>query len=133
MIPAITAERPKIYSVTLIMMNRDGSLISAWRTGSIFIRQKRTSCAAEAEADALTTGYNDERIAYGRKKMEQISATGAEMVVVPCHSCHGQLNNIKKEYGMENLTCKIPLGACCRLPYTVILLKPYHICGLTIT
>ncbi len=54
----------------------------------------------------LTTGYNDERIAYGRKKMEQIRATGAEMVVVPCHSCHGQLNSIKKEYGMENLTVK---------------------------
>jgi Fe-S oxidoreductase len=55
---------------------------------------------------ALTTGYNDERIAYGKKKMEQIRATGAEMVVVPCHSCHGQLNSIKKEYGMENLTVK---------------------------
>lgn len=54
----------------------------------------------------LTTGYNDERIAYGKKKMEQIRATGAEMVIVPCHSCHGQLNSIKKEYGMENLTVK---------------------------
>jgi len=38
--------------------------------------------------------------------MEQIRATGAEMVVVPCHSCHGQLNSIKKEYDMENLTVK---------------------------
>jgi Fe-S oxidoreductase len=38
--------------------------------------------------------------------MEQIRSTGAEMVVVPCHSCHGQLNSIKKEYGMENLTVK---------------------------
>lgn len=55
---------------------------------------------------ALTTGYNDERIAYGKRKMEQIRATGAEMVVVPCHSCHGQLNSIKKEYGMENLSVK---------------------------
>lgn len=55
---------------------------------------------------ALTTGYNTERILYGKKKMEQIRATGAEMVVVPCHSCHGQLNSIKKEYGMENLTVK---------------------------
>lgn len=54
----------------------------------------------------LTTGYNNERIAYGRNKMEQIRATGAEMVVVPCHSCHGQINSIKKEYGMENLTVK---------------------------
>ncbi|MEW6261043.1 MAG: (Fe-S)-binding protein [Thermodesulfobacteriota bacterium] len=51
----------------------------------------------------LTTGYNDERVFYGRKKMDQIRETGAEMVVVPCHSCHGQLNAIKKTYGMDDL------------------------------
>jgi Fe-S oxidoreductase len=51
----------------------------------------------------LTTGYNTERIWYGRKKMEQIRETGAEMVVVPCHSCHGQLNAIKREYDMAEL------------------------------
>jgi len=51
----------------------------------------------------LTTGYNRERIFYGRRKMEQIRASGAQMVVVPCHSCHGQLNSIKEEYGMADL------------------------------
>ena len=55
---------------------------------------------------ALTTGYNDERIYYGRRKMEQIRATGASMVVVPCHSCHGQLQNIKTHYGFEDLQVK---------------------------
>ncbi len=55
---------------------------------------------------ALTTGYHQERIYYGRRKMAQISATGASMVVVPCHSCHGQFNNIKAEYGMKDLTVK---------------------------
>jgi Fe-S oxidoreductase len=54
----------------------------------------------------LTTGYNEERVFYGRKKMDQIKATGAQMVVVPCHSCHGQLNNIKAEYAMEDLEVK---------------------------
>ncbi len=54
----------------------------------------------------LTTGYNKERIFYGRKKMEQIRETRAEMVVVPCHSCHGQLSSIKAEYGMEHLQVK---------------------------
>ncbi|MFH1982164.1 MAG: (Fe-S)-binding protein [Pseudomonadota bacterium] len=54
----------------------------------------------------LTTGYTEERIFYGRKKMEQIKATGAEMVIVPCHSCHGQLNAIKTEYEMAGLTVK---------------------------
>jgi Fe-S oxidoreductase len=38
--------------------------------------------------------------------MEQIKASGATMVVVPCHSCHGQLNNIKETYGMAELTVK---------------------------
>jgi Fe-S oxidoreductase len=54
----------------------------------------------------LTTGYNEERIHYGRRKMDQIKATGADMIVVPCHSCHGQLNNIKKEHDMDGLVVK---------------------------
>ena len=55
---------------------------------------------------ALTTGYNEERIHYGRRKMEQIRATRAEMLVLPCHSCHGQINNIKESYAMEDLEVK---------------------------
>ncbi len=55
---------------------------------------------------ALTTGYNEERIHYGGRKMDQIRAADAKMVVVPCHSCHGQLNSIKSEYGLEGLTVK---------------------------
>jgi len=39
-------------------------------------------------------------------KMNQIRAAGAGMLVVPCHSCHGQFNSIKKEYGMEDLDVK---------------------------
>jgi len=38
--------------------------------------------------------------------MEQIKATGASMVVVPCHSCHGQLENIKSHYDFEDLQVK---------------------------
>ncbi len=55
---------------------------------------------------ALTSGYNDERIHYGRRKMDQIRAAGARMIVVPCHSCHGQLNNLKSQYDFEDLTVK---------------------------
>jgi Fe-S oxidoreductase len=40
------------------------------------------------------------------KKIDQIKGTGAGMLVVPCHSCHGQFNNIKKEYGMADLEVK---------------------------
>lgn len=54
----------------------------------------------------LTTGYNDERILYGRRKMDQIRSSGAGMVVLPCHSCHGQINAIKETYGMKDLVVK---------------------------
>jgi Fe-S oxidoreductase len=67
-------------------------------------RQNQFCCGGGG--GALTTGYNDERIFYGRKKMAQIKAAGAEMVVVPCHSCHGQLNSIKEAYGMGELKVK---------------------------
>ena len=67
---------------------------------------KRDQFCCGGGGGTMTTGYNEERIFYGRKKMDQIKATGAEMVVVPCHSCHGQLNSIKKEYEMEGLEVK---------------------------
>jgi len=38
--------------------------------------------------------------------MSQIKAAGANMVVVSCHSCHAQLNSIKKEFGMDELEVK---------------------------
>jgi Fe-S oxidoreductase len=67
-------------------------------------RQHQICCGGGG--GALTTGYHEERVYYGRRKMEQIEASGAAMIVVPCHSCHGQLNNIKKSYGLQDLTVK---------------------------
>ncbi len=55
---------------------------------------------------ALVNGYNDERIRYGGRKMEQIRQSGADIIVVPCHSCHGQLENIKEIFGMPELEVK---------------------------
>lgn len=67
-------------------------------------RQHQICCGGGG--GALTTGYHEERVYYGRRKMEQIEASGAAMIVVPCHSCHGQLNNIKKNYGLQELSVK---------------------------
>lgn len=39
----------------------------------------------------MLTPFVDERFLYGAKKTDQIRRTGAELVVVPCHSCHGQI------------------------------------------
>ena len=52
---------------------------------------------------ALVNGYSEQRLHYGRRKMEQIKASGASMLVVSCHSCHGQIDNIKAQFGMEDL------------------------------
>jgi hypothetical protein len=32
--------------------------------------------------------------------------SNAKMLEIPWHSCHGQVNNIKKEYGMADLEAK---------------------------
>lgn len=67
-------------------------------------RQNQICCGGGG--GALVTGYNKERIDYGRRKMNQIKKTGAEMVVVPCHSCHSQLTNLAEEYDMGELQVK---------------------------
>lgn len=35
--------------------------------------------------------YEEERLKHGRFKAEQIKATGAELVIAPCHNCHHQI------------------------------------------
>ncbi len=54
-------------------------------------------CGAGGGAWAMP--YSKERIYYGRKKAEQILATGAEIVVAPCHNCRDQImKSLTKEY-----------------------------------
>ncbi len=54
----------------------------------------------------LLTPFKDERIHYGRRKMEQIKRTDAELLVLPCHSCHGQIKALREEYGLPDLEVK---------------------------
>ncbi len=54
----------------------------------------------------LLTPYKDARMHYARRKMEQIKRTGAEMIVIPCHSCHGQIKAALDMYEMENTEVK---------------------------
>ncbi len=55
---------------------------------------------------ALLTPFTDARVHYARRKMEQIKRTGAELVVIPCHSCHGQIKSVLEAYGMPDLEVK---------------------------
>jgi len=54
----------------------------------------------------LLTPFKSERFHYGRKKIEQLKHAEAEMVVLPCHSCHGQIKALLAENGMEHIPVK---------------------------
>ena len=47
---------------------------------------------------SLQAPYKDERRTYGLTKFEQIKATGAAYVAVPCHNCHAQIHDIGEFY-----------------------------------
>ncbi len=42
--------------------------------------------------------FKKRRMRSGRIKAEQIKATGAKLVITPCHNCFDQLNDLNKEY-----------------------------------
>jgi Fe-S oxidoreductase len=42
--------------------------------------------------------FKSRRLASGKVKAEQIKATGAKIVITPCHNCFDQINDLSKEY-----------------------------------
>jgi Fe-S oxidoreductase len=46
------------------------------------------------------TRFTERRIKAGEIKADQIKATGAEVVVTPCHNCIDQLMELNKHYKM---------------------------------
>jgi len=46
-------------------------------------------CGAGGGAWAMP--YDEERLAYGKMKSDQIRDTGAEIVIAPCHNCRDQI------------------------------------------
>ena len=47
----------------------------------------------------LQAGMTEQRRAYGKRKFDQIAATGAAYVLTPCHNCHSQMHDIGRFYG----------------------------------
>ncbi len=47
----------------------------------------------------LQAGMTDHRRTYGKRKFDQIQATGAAYVLTPCHNCHSQMHDIGHFYG----------------------------------
>lgn len=48
-----------------------------------------TCCGAGGGAWAMP--YTEERLAYGKMKVDQIRESGADLVVAPCHNCRDQI------------------------------------------
>ena len=44
--------------------------------------------------------FKRRRMESGKVKAEQIKATGAKMVIVPCHNCYDQIKDLNKEYNL---------------------------------
>jgi Fe-S oxidoreductase len=58
-------------------------------------------CGAGGGAWAMP--YDEERLAYGKVKVDQIVNAGAEIVVAPCHNCRDQImKGLPKKYDMGN-------------------------------
>lgn len=54
----------------------------------------------------LLTPYKEERLYYGKRKIEQIKKSKAEIIVMPCHSCHGQIKALLEENQMTDISVK---------------------------
>lgn len=54
----------------------------------------------------MLTTYDHEREYYSRRKIEQIKNSGASLIVVPCHSCHGQIKAMVKKYDLPDIQVK---------------------------
>ena len=46
----------------------------------------------------LQSGYNEERREYGRLKLDQIQATGADYCIAACHNCHAQIHDLAEHF-----------------------------------
>ncbi len=62
--------------------------------------------------------FKKRRMQSGRIKAEQIRATGAKLVITPCHNCFDQLNDLNKEYelGVKIVSFKELITECMIIP-----------------
>lgn len=54
----------------------------------------------------MLTTLDDQREYYSRRKIEQIKHSGASLIVVPCHSCHGQIKAMAQKYNLPDIQVK---------------------------
>ncbi len=50
---------------------------------------------------AIETDFNEERLHYGKNKIDQIIETDANYCITPCNNCHSQIRDLSKHYDVE--------------------------------
>lgn len=55
-------------------------------------------CCGGGGGQLAMSEYNERRIAIGKIKADQIKATGAKVVITPCHNCVDQLSQLNHTY-----------------------------------
>jgi Fe-S oxidoreductase len=64
----------------------------------MFPNRENNYCCGGGGGQLSMTRYAKRRLAAGRIKADQIRATGAKVVVAPCHNCIDQLSELNREY-----------------------------------
>ncbi|MBK7143035.1 MAG: (Fe-S)-binding protein [bacterium] len=60
--------------------------------------REKNFCCGGGGGQLSMTRYAERRIKAGQMKADQIAATGAKVVVAPCHNCIDQLSELNKHY-----------------------------------
>jgi Fe-S oxidoreductase len=79
--------------------------------------REQNFCCGGGGGQLSMTRYAKRRLEAGRVKAEQIRATGAAVVVAPCHNCIDQLTELSREYRLGvgvRTVCEIVAGAIAR-------------------
>ena len=63
-------------------------------------REYNHCCGGGGGYIPMGPAFKKRRMDSGRVKADQIRETGAKTVIVPCHNCYDQLNDLNKEYDL---------------------------------
>lgn len=60
--------------------------------------KKYNYCCGGGGGQMAMPEYTEQRLIKGKRKADQVIATGAKIVAVPCHNCMDQFNDLTKHY-----------------------------------
>jgi len=66
----------------------------------MFPNRKNNYCCGGGGGALAMPEFTEQRLAKGKRKADQLLATGAKIVAIPCHNCMDQFNDINKHYNL---------------------------------